>query len=179
MKKLTILICVLAILLALTGVASASKPEEGTFWITGYTDPNSYEYQTLPSGRTKFSLTAFGTVSGYCFDEAGFTYDERGMVYLDLATGTGSGNNRGTMTIITNNGNVIIRFGGKSTITDIIPIPVPPYAVPVGFVEGTFTVLDGTGDYAGLHGQGTYTGSMPPPWEPFIVEFTGRFHTHP
>ncbi len=170
MKKLTILICVLALLLALAGLAWASPPNPGEFTITGLTTSiEPFPPEPLRSGLIKFSLTAVGNVSGDYFDGAVFTYDEWGIVRPDL-----SGNNRGLMTVISSTTTItssaVVAFRGRSQITD----PSPPN--PEGWVEGTFTVLDGTGNYARLHGQGTYTGTMA---SPFTVTFTGQFHTDP
>lgn len=151
MKKLTILVCVLAMLLAFTGVASASEPEPGTFTIIGYT--TSYEYDTLPSGLTKFHLKAMGDVTGDF--EGTFTFNEWGII--DPASGRGI--NFGIMTITTNKGNMVITFGGQ---TDSLT------------VWGRFRVLYGTGDYRGLRGWGTYTGEAA---LVFTVEFTSRFYT--
>jgi len=159
MKKLTILICVLAMLLALAGLASASKPEEGTFSITG--DTTFYEYETLSSGRTKFHLAAAGGVTGYF--SGTFTFEEWGIVDLDPETGEGSGRgtNHGLMTITTDDGETVVRFGGRAHFQN---------------VWGNFTVVRGTGVYEDLHGQGEYFGDA---GFVFTVEFTGRFHTHP
>ncbi|MGA9350118.1 MAG: hypothetical protein WBW48_15130 [Anaerolineae bacterium] len=161
MKKLTILVCVLAMLLALTGVASASKPEPATFSITGYT--TFYEWETLPNGRTKFHLTALGAVSGYFTGT--FTFEEWGEVDLDPSTGEGSGKgkNHGIMTITTAEGEAIIRFNGKADSET---------------VWGEFKVLhkEGTGAYQDLQGKGKYTGNA---GLVFTVDFTGQFHTHP
>ena len=177
MKKLTILICVLAILLSLAGVASASKPEEGEFSITGST--TFYDYEVLPSGRTKFHLTAVGDASGHLTGT--FSYEEKGNVGFDPLSGEGTwrGTNHATMTI-TNTGDsiAVVKFRGRTIITGSFPIS-PTLYVPLGFVEGTFTVLHGTGDYAGVHGQGTYTATLPPPLIQFTVTFTGQFHTDP
>ena len=159
MKKLTILICVLAILLSLTGVAWASKPEEGTFSITGYTI--WFEYETLPSGLAKLHLKAAGDpdvvpetgVTGYF--EGAFTFEE--WIIFDQVSGRGT--NHAIMTIYPDGGGQVdVRWGGQS------------YA---GEVWGHFTVLHGSG----LHGQGTYTGDAA--LFGFTVTFTGRFHTDP
>lgn len=192
MKKLTILVCVLAMLLALTGVASASKPEPATFSITGYT--TFYEYETLPNGRTKFHLMAqeggevpeddalcqrwYGVpcqtlclallgrpcgVTGYFTGT--FTFEEWGTVDLDPITGEGSGKgkNHGIMTVTTAEGEAIIRFNGKTDSKT---------------VWGEFKVLhkEGTGAYQNLQGKGKYTGNA---GLVFTVDFTGQFHTHP
>jgi hypothetical protein len=58
MKKAILPIFVLAMLLALVGAASASPPQLDTFSITGYA--TIHEYETLPSGLTKFHITARG-----------------------------------------------------------------------------------------------------------------------
>jgi len=171
MKKLLILLCVLALLLSLPGVASASKPVQGTFTISGYTDPYSVSFEQLPSGLFKFELSAVGAVAGDYFDGAGFTFDESGIVKIG-PTGTGSGNNKGTMTIIASDGSqAVIHFGGRSEITGY-----DDYGFPEGSVEGSFTVLHGTGQYANLHGQGKYSGGL---GLVFTVTFTGKFHNDP
>lgn len=192
MKKLTILVCVLAMLLALTGVARASKPEAATFSITGYT--TFYEWKTLPNGRTEFHLTAQGGGEGpeddalcmawygypcqtLCLALLGqpcgaagyfagtFTFEEWGEVDLDPSTGEGSGKgkNHGIMTITTAEGEAVIRFNGKTDSET---------------VWGEFQVLhrEGTGAYQDLHGKGKYTGNA---GLVFTVDFTGRFDTHP
>jgi len=190
MKRLLILLCVLAMLLSLPGVASATPPQPGTFTITGYT--TSYDWETLPSGLTKFHLTAQGGgegpvddalctawygvpcqtlclamfgrpcgVAGYL--EGAFTFEEWGIVDLDPTTGEGSGRgtNHGLMTVTTDAGEAFVRFGGQTDSQT---------------VWGNFTVLRGTGDHKGLHGQGTYTGNA---GLVFLVVFTGRFHSKP
>jgi len=159
MKKLLILLCVLAMLLSLPGVASASPPEPGQFTITGYT--TSYDWEPLPSGLTKFHLTAAGLVTGYFAGT--FTFEEWGIVDLNPITGEGSGRgtNHGLMTVTTDAGEVFTRFGGQTDSQT---------------VWGNFTVLHGTGDHKDLHGQGTYTGNA---GLVFLVVFTGRFHSKP
>jgi len=52
MKKLTILICVLAMLLALTGVASASPDEPRKFRTEGYTT----SFDLMPTGKKKCTV---------------------------------------------------------------------------------------------------------------------------
>lgn len=193
MKRLMLRICVLAVVLALTGVVSASPPEEKTFWLTGYT--TDYDYETLPSGHTLFHLTAQGggesaedetlcqaygmpSCHALCLltgrpcgvdgDFTGtFTFDEWGISRTD-----GSGNNRKLITIASGDDDMVIEAGGRNQITGY-----DPNGLPVGIVEGTFTVVDAYGDtYAGLHGRGTYSGPL---GVVFSVEYTGRFHTHP
>ena len=58
MKKLVLLLSVVVLLVIATGAVSAAKPAPDTFTITGYT--TSYEYETLPNGRTSFHLIARG-----------------------------------------------------------------------------------------------------------------------
>jgi hypothetical protein len=165
-KRLPLLLCVLAVLLVFPGIAlagdhgpQAEGPE--AFTIAGYT--TFYDYRTLPSGRTKFYLTADGTVTGDL--EGPFHFEEWGMVDLDPVTGEGSGQgtNRGIMTIVADGGDeVVVAFGGRSTADT---------------VSGRFTVLEGTGMYDGLHGRGTYEGE---PYSVFVVNFTftRSFYTH-
>lgn len=198
MKKAILSILVLTMLLALTGITSASQPEEKTFTVTGYT--TWYKPEPLPSGHTRFYLTAqggdetpeddkfcadfyefyeveqcqdlclelFGKPCGVGRDFPGtFTFDEWGIVDLDLTTleGSGWGTNHGIMTITTAGDNagdkVIIRFNGQTDSQT---------------VWGNFTVLGGTGNYADLHGQGKYSGNA---GLVFTVTFSGRFHTDP
>jgi hypothetical protein len=196
MKKLTILVCVLTMLLALTGVASASKPKEGTFSIAGYT--TFYEWETLPNGRTKFHLTAQGGgegpeddalcmawygypcqtlclallgqpcgVAGYF--EGAFTFEEWGIVDLDPETGEGSGQgtNHGIMTITT--------LDGDGEVAGEVLIRFGGRA-DLQNVWGNFTALRGTDAYEDLHGQGKYFGNA---GLVFTVKFDGRFHTDP
>jgi hypothetical protein len=60
MKRLLPLFCILVVLVvSAAGVASAAKPLPDSFTITGYT-LLPFNYDTLPSGRTKFDLVARG-----------------------------------------------------------------------------------------------------------------------
>jgi hypothetical protein len=167
MRKLAIFVCAVALLLAFTNVATATKPTGGTF-VMQVTFLQEYVPTPLPSGLTKFSMTAGGIV--YPIGESGyfagnFSYDEKGIVNLN----TGHGTNQGVMTITAIEGSTVtIRFQGQ---TYDFQMSDP---VPVGTVSGNFVVLDGTGVYEHLHGQGTYVSSVP--GNLFAVTFTGRFH---
>ena len=66
MKKLVLLLSVVVLLVVATGAVSAAKPAPDTFTITGYT--TSYEYETLPNGRTKFHLIARGGGNDALYD---------------------------------------------------------------------------------------------------------------
>jgi hypothetical protein len=159
MKKLALLLCVLVMLFAATGVASAGQLEPGTFTITGYT--TGYNSWTGPNGRTWFHVTAEGVAEGYF--SGTFTFEEWGVVDLDLTTdpptGSGKGTNTGVVTITTEDGQERVRFAG---VTDSVS------------VWGKFTVAqeDGTCGYAGLQGYGSYRGNA---GLVFTVTFTGRF----
>ena len=153
MKKLAIFICAVALLLAPTNVAMATKPISGTFAIT-VEDRTIHEHRILPSGLAKFSLTDTGGVIGYFTGT--FTYDETGVV--DLRTGRGT--NQAVMTIRTAEGTVTIRFQGQ---TDFF----------AATVDGNFALLRGTDKYEQLQGQGTYEGYY------FAATFRGRFHYDP
>jgi hypothetical protein len=67
MKRLLPLFCILVILFASAGVASADKPLPDSFTITGYT-LLPFSYDTLPSGRTKFDLVARGGGNDASYD---------------------------------------------------------------------------------------------------------------
>lgn len=156
MKKLITVVSVLVLILAFSGVASAARPEPQSFTITGHT--TSYGFDTLPSGLTKFHLTAQGTASGYL--SGNFDFEEWGIVDLDPLTleGSGRGINHGIMTVTNDSGAVTIRFGGKTDSQS---------------VWGNFRILNGEGVYRRLRGQGTYSGSAA---FDFSVTFTGSFH---
>ena len=177
MKKAAIPLSLLALVLVMTGVASASPPEPGSFSTTGYTDLTTYEFDTLPSGLTKFYLEAEGKpgpmcefwfhdpnlcgVSGYL--NGTFTFVEWGIVDLDPMTmeGSGRGTNHGILTITSNDSQLTIRFDGRTDSQN---------------VWGNYRILRGTGEYANFHGQGKYHGNA---GLAFTVIYEGRFHTDP
>lgn len=155
MKKLFILICVLAMLLTLTGVASASPPKPLTFRIDGHTTAIQPFPPPPPPGT--YHLTSEGGVSG---DITGtFVMDECLLVYQEVK-------NVGYIAITTNeSGKVFILFVGGLD--------------PGGLtISGHFWVTRGTGAYRGLEGrQGGYHGIPDPcPLDPtcpgFYVDFT-------
>ena len=159
MKRLLILVCILALLLSLPGGTAVAKPEEATFTITGYA--TSYTYEIRPNGHVKFYMTAAGYVTGYF--EGTFTFDEEGEVEVlpPFPPGIpGKGKSEGIMTITTDRGQVVIKFHGKSEYVT---------------TWGKFDVKhkEGTGDYQGLHGNGDYTGDA---GFFFTVVFDGKFH---
>jgi hypothetical protein len=160
MKKLVLLVCIFALLIAATGAVSAHNPQPDQFTITGYT--TSYDYRTLANDRTTvFNVTAAGESTGYL--EGPFTFKEVGSVDFNPETGQGSGNGANTGALIITkkndpNSEVAIWFGGKSTFTT---------------VSGTWKVLRGKGVWRGLKGQGEYTGDAGYPGYPFSVTFTG------
>ena len=188
MKKLTLLICVLAILLSLTGVASAAppKPKKNTFSITGYTV--DYELlRLLPDTRQiEFHLMAAGApgplcaylygepdvcgVSGYF--EGTFIFEEWGIVdlypicdwpFLECLDPAGfpimKGSGQGT-----NEGTLTITEG--SNLDEVIVIDFAGRANSQR-VKGDW-VLNGSG----IQGSGRYKGNV---GLVFTVEFKGRF----
>jgi|GEM_PF-1726705 len=181
MKKATIPLSLLALVLVMTSVASASPPEPGSFSTTGYTDVLTYEVETLPSGRTKFYLEAEGKPGAMCAywfgvpnsDLCGvsgdlngtFTFVEWGIIDLDLSVdppeGSGLGTNHGILTITSSDSQLTIRFDGRTDSQ---------------YVWGNYRILSGTGEYANLHGQGKYHGNA---GLAFTVIYEGRFHTDP
>jgi hypothetical protein len=125
MKKLTILICVLAILLALTGVASASPAQPTKFRIKGYTTSVDL------SGFDSFvvGLESAGKVIRHI--QGTFTIDEELLFFT---------NSVGELTITTKKGDeVFIFFTGSSDGET---------------VQGTFEVIGGTGAYQDFTGSG-------------------------
>jgi hypothetical protein len=159
MKRLLPLFCILVILFASAGVASANSSQPDQFTITGYT--TNYDYRILSNGRTTtFNLTAVGESTGYL--KGPFTFKEWGTVDFNPETGqgTGKGVNTGLLTITKKNdpnSEVVIWFGGKSTSTT---------------VSGAWKVLNGKGAWRNLEGKGTYTGDA---GFVFTVVFTGDF----
>ena len=75
MKKLVLLLSVIVLLIVATGAVSAGKPAPDTFTITGYT--TSYEYGTLPNGRTWFHVLAQS--SGATEEDDAFCTELSGM----------------------------------------------------------------------------------------------------
>ena len=184
MKKLTRIIAVLFVLLAFAGLAAAAAPELGIFSTTGYTTnlvpsglPEPFppvvpsEFEFLPNGAIKFHISARGepgeandafctevygapcqaVCSGFTGKECGtdglfpagsFTFEEWG-----LADQTFAGFNHGLMSVTTATGQAEVRFAGSAN--------------NVG-VNGDFALLDGSGEYKKLTGQGTYTGGAGP-----------------
>jgi hypothetical protein len=187
MKKLVLLLSVIALLIIATGAVSAAKPAPDTFTITGYT--TSYEYGTLPNGRTWFHVLAQSSgatleddafctallgipcqatcqtflakdcgVTGYFTGQ--FTFEEWGEVDLNPVTGAGSGKgkNNGVVTITAPDGTSVVRFNGKTDSQS---------------VWGNFKIekKEGTGAYADLKGNGDYTGNA---GLVFSVTFNGK-----
>jgi hypothetical protein len=162
MRKFALLLCILVMLIAATSAASAGKKEPDTFTIKGITQ--SLVTETLPSGITKFQTVATGTVSGNYFEGAAFTFEETGIGSYDLTTYEARATNHGVMTITNGSTNVVvIRFDGQADFWS---------------VRGHYRILQGTGQYAGLHSEGTYQGTTDL-GEGFTVVFSGDFHSKP
>jgi hypothetical protein len=164
MKRLLPLFCIVVILFASAGVASANSSQPDRFTITGYTT----SYDVRPGrigGRTAFNITAAGTSSGYL--DGPFTFKEVGSVDLDENfQGSGKGVNTGLITITKQNdrnSQVTIWYGGQ----------LDAFAQPLPKVWGTWYVVKGTGSWHALKGRGSYTGNANV--EPFTVVFTGKF----
>jgi hypothetical protein len=166
MKKLILLVCLLALLLSLPGVAAATPPVDKRFFLKGDTIGGS-DPVYLPSGQMKYYLIAAGEVTG---DFTGkFEFEEWGISHPD-----GSGNNRKLVTITSGDSSMIIRTQGQSQITGYEYVDGLGW-LPVGWVKGTFTVLRADGDWAGYHhGQGTYSGDLRV--FGFTVQYDGQFH---
>jgi hypothetical protein len=163
MKRLLPLFCILVILLASVGVASANSSQPDQFTITGYATSNEARPGRI-AGRTAFNVTAAGTSSGYLAGP--FTFKEVGSVDLDENfQGSGKGVNTGLITITKQNdphSQVTIWYGGQ----------LDAFAQPLPKVWGTWYVVKGTGSWNDLKGHGTYTGNA---GDAFTVVFTGDF----
>lgn len=161
-KKLTILLCVLAMLLAFTGVASADCLIQDTIEVSGYlTNPGT----VIPIGPNRIlikGMQASGTViSSDLFEGADFSIDDEDAI-INLSTLEGV--NWGRITIATDEGEVCIRFYGRTF--DLDPETM------FGSVAGQFRVVGATGEFAGLRGWGRYSGDAAPV---FTLTFTGWF----
>jgi len=122
MKRLLILVCILALLLSLPGGTAVAKPEEAAFTITGYT--TDYDYDIRPNGRIKFYLKAEGAPGQACayffgdptacgvtgYFNGTFTFEEWG----EYDPASGKGKNDGIMTVTTTEGQVVMKFHGKA-----------------------------------------------------------------
>ncbi len=167
MKRLLPLFCILVVLFASAGVASANSSQPDQFTITGCTTAPPDVRPGLVEGRTAFNLTAAGPAApcpdgGVSGDLAGsFTFKEWGSVSLVTFQGV----NTGLMTINKNDSRdsqVTIWFGGK----------VDYFASVQEQVRGTWRVIAGKGAWKKLEGRGTYTGNA---GDAFTVIFTGKF----
>lgn len=168
MKKLTILICVLAMLLAFTGVASADCLIQDTIVVSGHltTEPEVKQIgpylfiEGMQASGTAASVTLFPEPPG-----ASFSIDDEDAI-IDLRTLEGV--NWGRITIATDEGEVYIRFYGRTF--DLDPETM------FGSVAGQFRVVGATGEFAGLRGWGRYSGDAAPV---FTLTFTGWFYIPP
>jgi hypothetical protein len=132
MKKLTILICVLAILVAFTGVASASPAQPTKFRIKGHTT-------IIDLTEFPFSIASEGKVIKHI--QGTFTMNETLIPDFEDPTRVW---NSGTLMITTKKGDEMsIGFAGYSTGET---------------VQGNFWVTGGDGAYEDLTGGGTYAG---------------------
>lgn len=187
MRKFALLLCVLVLLVVATGAASAGKKEPDTITITGYT--TSYDFGTLPNGRTWFHVLAKSSnptaadedfcsyfygmpcqetcnvllekPCGVTGDLVGeFTFEEWGEVDFNPATGAGSGKGK-------NNGVVTIIAPDGGTVVQF------DGKTDSRDVWGKFKVekKEGTGTYADLKGNGDYTGNA---GLMFSVTFAGK-----
>jgi hypothetical protein len=187
MKRLLPLFCIIVILFASAGVASADKPQPDTFTITGYTViPLPSDPDLLPSGRMKYEFLAQGgaetdadnamcsavygapcqvVCQGALGQACGVTGFFLGASFKFEervnASSTGEGNNQGDLTItMPDGGQAVIRFNGKVDQAS-------------ASVEGNWRVLSSSGSLDGLHAQGKYSGIGA---LVFAVTFTGDFH---
>ena len=194
MKKLFVPVFALVLSMLLIGPVPVYSDCQRTFSITGYT--TNYEYDILPSGLTRFQLTAQGgendaqydplcqawatqlgrpditTCADACLQLTGKPCGVSGDI-----TGSFAFRERGIVDLNpetfegsgdgVNNGRFdVLASGDTGTIN-------------FGFTGktdsvsawGTFRPLRGTGDLAGLQGKGHYSGNA---GLIFTVEFTGR-----
>jgi hypothetical protein len=153
MKKLALLLSVIALLIVATSAVFAAKPEPNTFTITGTTAFSGSKL--LPNGHTEYYFTAEGGVEDYF--NGTFTFQE----VVDFAPDSGKIKNNGVITITTSIGTTIVRFGGEADSAS---------------VWGNFKVekKEGTGAYVDLRGQGDYTGNAAYPGTPFSVTYSGK-----
>jgi len=152
MKRLLILVCILTMLLALAGVASASPAQPQKFRIKGYTTSASID-QWDPF---MVSVTSEGKVIQHI--QGTFTMDEDLFNFVYVYGKPIPKSNSGTLTITTKKGDtVVIGFAGSISATT---------------VSGDFWVISGTDAYAGLTGGGIYTG-IPDDCESFSPVLSG------
>jgi len=200
MKRLLPLFCILVILFASAGVASADKPLPDTFTITGYT--TSYTFDTLPNGRTSFHVIARGGNDAaydlYCGGLAAQfppgTPGSTATTCHELCVGV-TGQACGVAGEIFSGEFTFEEWGevdlnpltgegsGKGKNDGIVTLIMPSGQAQVDFKGKTDSVnvwgnwqlqkKDGTGSYTDLKGQGDYTGNA---GLVFTVKFEGKVH---
>jgi hypothetical protein len=191
MKKLVLLLSVIALLIIATGAVSAAKPAPDTFTITGYTTNNPFEdNETLPNGHVRYHILAQGGGEDAVGDEfcealslgAFTTCVDLCEHYTSQACGV-SGELNGSFTF--EEWVDVNPVNGKAKNEGIVTIigAAPARGAVVDFkgeidqaaqtVSGKFKVdkKRGTGAYNDLKGQGDYTGGAA---FVFTVTFTGK-----
>lgn len=142
----TLLVLTLAVLLAvsMTGVASATQPQEAYF-----------EFDLLMTGMDSAAgtFTASGAIEDYGPAHQVFWY-------------TDDGNVQGIKTMEGQKGTIVLKF----TATPM----------PEGYAIGHFVVMDGTGAYENIHGQGdTYAALVFEPVPGIVGSYSGKVHIDP
>lgn len=140
--------------------------DDVSFTIVGSTDEASVVMEPVRHNMFRFSLTAVGTFDLTATGTAGtdltgnFSFDERGLINGQ----NGRGANYGVMTMTASGGQLVVLFSGR-TEADL--------ATSRGTVTGNWTVLSGSGPFAGWQGRGRYFGEA---GSPFTVTFDGRYY---
>lgn len=181
MKRLLLLFCLLVILFASAGVASANKPLPSNFSTTGYTTnlfpipagPNSLPAEfvlLVPSSYAKFYIKAqggpavddnaqcFAIYGAPCSIVCGFVGSPCGAAG-DLV-GSFTFDEWGVADLTSGSG----ANHGLLSIMTSAGVAESRFSGPASLegVSGSFTFLRGAGDYRNLRGEGTYAGNAGP-----------------
>lgn len=165
MKRITVLCIVLLLVLSFAPVASAGKPGGPllftlTFWgyptytlITqGPEDSETCKHVKMLNFHAEGGVE-FSAASPYPGLQGTFAYDER----INVNPGQSKATEQGDLTLsFGDQGTINIRFVGRSELVfESLPwdCETPPLAIIV--TEQPWNLISGTGEFAGVHGNGT------------------------